>query len=92
MKVAYWDTELGQQPPALLGAIKGTPTIKAFVPSRKSARNEKQAIDYDQAREVKDLVRFATSRMPNFVEKVASTKELAAVQAKAAELRAAKGQ
>ena len=41
--------------------------------------------DYDQAREVKDLVRFATSRMPNFVEKVASTKELAAVQAKAAE-------
>ena len=30
-------------------------------------------------------MRFATSRMPNFVERVSSAKELAAVQAKAAE-------
>lgn len=65
-----------------MGQIKGTPTIKAFVPSRKSARNQKEVVDYDQAREVKDLVRFATSRMPNFVERVANGKELAAVQAK----------
>ena len=70
VKVAYWDTETNGPAPPLLGQIKGTPTIKAFVPSRKSARNEKAAVDYEQAREVKDLVRFATSRMPNFVERV----------------------
>ena len=85
VKVAYWDTEANGPTPPLLGQIKGTPTIKAFVPSRKSARNEKTAVDYEQAREVKDLVRFATSRMPNFVERVGTLKELEAVQAKAAE-------
>mmetsp|Transcript_3049 Transcript_3049/g.5968 ORF Transcript_3049/g.5968 Transcript_3049/m.5968 type:complete len:195 (+) Transcript_3049:231-815(+) len=85
VKVAYWDTEANRQTPPLLGQIKGTPTIKAFVPSRKSARNEKAAVDYDQAREVKDLVRFATSRMPNFVERVKTPSELEAVHAKAAE-------
>ena len=85
VKVAYWDTETNGPAPPLLGQIKGTPTIKAFVPSRKSARNEKAAVDYEQAREVKDLVRFATSRMPNFVERVGTLKELEAVQAKAAE-------
>ena len=84
VKVAYWDTEANGPTPTLLGQIKGTPTIKAFVPSRKSARNEKTAVDYEQAREVKDLVRFATSRMPNFVERVCTLKELEAVQAKAA--------
>ena len=40
VKVAYWDTETNGPAPPLLGQIKGTPTIKAFVPSRKSARNE----------------------------------------------------
>ena len=84
VKVAYWDTEAYGPTPPLLGQIKGTPTIKAFVPSRKSARNEKTAVDYEQAREVKDLVRFATSRMPNFVERVGTLKELEAVQAKTA--------
>ena len=79
VKVAYWDTEANGPTPPLLGQIKGTPTIKAFVPSRKSARNEKTAVDYEQAREVKDLVRFATSRMPNFVERVGTLKELEAV-------------
>lgn len=83
--MAYWDTETNGQTPPLLGQIKGTPTIKAFVPSRKSARNEKAAVDYEQAREVKDLVRFATSRMPNFVERVRTLSELEAVQIKAAE-------
>ena len=82
VKVAYWDTETNGQTPPLLGQIKGTPTIKAFVPSRKSARNDKSVIDYEQAREVKDLVRFATSRMPNYVERVKSADDLAAVQAK----------
>ena len=40
VKVAYWDTETNGPAPPLLGQIKGTPTIKAFVPSRKSARND----------------------------------------------------
>lgn len=53
-----------------------------FVPSRKSAKNAKRVEDYEQAREVKDLVRFATSRMPNFVERVKTAKEFDAVQAK----------
>ena len=48
VKVAYWDTETNGATPPLLGQIKGTPTIKAFVPSRKSARNEKVAVDYEQ--------------------------------------------
>ena len=43
---------------------------------------DKSVIDYEQAREVKDLVRFATSRMPNYVERVKSADDLAAVQAK----------
>lgn len=81
VKIAYWDTETNTHTPPLLGQIKGTPTIKAFVPSRKSAR-EKAVVDYEQAREVKDLVRFATSRMPNFVERVKTAKDLDAVQAK----------
>ena len=39
----------------------------------------------EQAREVKDIVRFATSRMPNFVERVSSLRELETVRAKAEE-------
>lgn len=52
------------------------------MPNRKSAKNAKRVEDYQQAREVKDLVRFATSQMPNFVERVKDAKELKAVQAK----------
>jgi len=80
--VAYWDTEANGATPPLLGQIKGTPTIKAFVPSRKSVKNAKNVEEYQQAREVKDLVRFATSRMPNFVERVKTVQELEAAQAK----------
>ncbi|EOD36612.1 hypothetical protein EMIHUDRAFT_226114 [Emiliania huxleyi CCMP1516] len=81
VKVAYWDTEANGATPPLLGQIKGTPTIKAFVPSRKSVKNAKNVEEYQQAREVKDLVRFATSRMPNFVERVKTAQELEAAQA-----------
>ena len=82
VKVAYVDTE-GGPVPSQIGQIKGTPTIKAFVPQRKSARNEKTVVEYDQAREVGDLVRFATSRMPNFVEMLNHAPDLAAFDAKA---------
>ena len=52
---------------------------------RASARNEKTAVDYDQAREVNDLVRFATGRMPNFVESLGDAAALAKLHAKARE-------
>jgi len=78
------DTE-GGPTPAEIGQIRGTPTIKAFVPQRASAKNAKTMLDYDQAREVPDLVRFATSRMPSFVEPVKGPAELAALRTKAAE-------
>lgn len=40
------------------------------MPKRASAKNEKTVVDYDQAREVTDLMRFATGRMPNYVETI----------------------
>mmetsp|Transcript_65352 Transcript_65352/g.195349 ORF Transcript_65352/g.195349 Transcript_65352/m.195349 type:complete len:191 (+) Transcript_65352:209-781(+) len=85
VKVAYFDTEQGSQPPALLGEIRGTPTIRAFVPERKSAKNAKRALEYNEAREAKSLIRFAVSNMPNYVELLTGYDELAAFQAKAAE-------
>ena len=85
VKVAYWDTEQGAMPP-LLGQIKGTPTIRAFVPRRGSSRNAKQALDYEQAREVKDLMRFAVANMPNFVEVVKGEAALHKLEQKAAEV------
>ena len=84
VKVAYIDTEAGPTPPQV-GKIQGTPTIKAFVPKRSSARNEKTTVDYDQAREVSDLMRFASSRMPNYVEAIASAEALTNFHSKAAE-------
>lgn len=42
-------------------------------------------LDYEQAREVKDLMRFATSKMPSFVETVKTASELSALRRKAAE-------
>jgi len=83
VKVAYWDTEQRAQPPGLLGEIKGTPTIKAFVPDRKN--NRKRPLDYNLAREVKDLERFAVSNMPNFVELVEGSRALSNFMAKADE-------
>ena len=55
--MAYVDTEAGPTPPEL-GQIRGTPTIKAFVPQRSSAKNAKKMLDYEQAREVKDMMRW----------------------------------
>ena len=82
VKVAYVDTEGGPTPSAV-GQIQGTPTIKAFVPKRASARNAKDVVDYDQAREVSDLMRFATGRMPNYVESLSTPAALSAFVSKA---------
>ena len=71
--------------PSAVGQIQGTPTIKAFVPKRASARNAKDVVDYDQAREVSDLMRFATGRMPNYVESLSTAAALSAFAAKAKE-------
>ena len=70
VQVAYWDTETGQRPPAALGEIKGTPTIKLFYPQKKSKKNKKVSVDYNGPRELKPMVKFAVDYMPNFVEKV----------------------
>lgn len=39
VNVAYWDTEQGANPPAIIGQIKGTPTIKYIKPSKKNKKN-----------------------------------------------------
>ena len=70
VKVAYWDTEQGGGMPPLLGSIQGTPTIRFFVPNRKSANNKKRVLDYNQERKAAALVRYAKTYEPNFVESV----------------------
>ncbi len=80
VRVAYWDTEADRgNPPPLLGAIQGTPTIKAFAPKRASASNRKVVSEYSGAREVEDLRRFAVDLMPNFVESVEGDEALHAL-------------
>jgi len=81
--VAYWDTETGQQPPAALGQIQGTPTIKLFFPQKKSRKNAKKSVDYNGPRELKPMVKFAVEYMPNFVEKVEGVSGHAKFAAKA---------
>ena len=83
--MAYWDTEQGGGAPPLLGQIQGTPTLKAFVPERRSARNEKRAVPYEQAREVRELQRFALGLMPDYVEPASDAASLTALLAKAKE-------
>ena len=55
------------------------------MPKRSSSRNEKEVLTYEQAREVPELVRFATGRMPNYVESVAGATEFVQLRAKANE-------
>ena len=70
VKVAYWDTETGVRPPAALGEIRGTPTMKVFVPRKKSRKNKKTSMDYNGPRELKDMKAFAEHHMPNYVEAI----------------------
>lgn len=85
VKVAYWDTEQGSNPPSLIGQIQGTPTIKLIVPSKKNKMgkfNKKNVLDYNGAREKNPMQEFAESNMPNFVEKIKDEKALDAFLAK----------
>jgi len=73
VNIGYWDTEQGANPPAIVGQIQGTPTIKFIVPSKKNKKNQfntKIVSDYNGARETKPMMSYAISKMPNFVEKV----------------------
>jgi len=38
VNIGYWDTEQGANPPAIVGQIQGTPTIKFIVPSKKKQK------------------------------------------------------
>ena len=71
------------------GADSGATDDQAFVPKRASARNEKTVVEYDQARGVSDLMRFATSRMPNYVESLAGATELGSLRSQGARVGAA---
>lgn len=88
VNIAYWDTEQGANPPAVVGQIQGTPTIKLIIPSKKNKKNQytkKTVLDYQGAREVKPMMDFAISKMPNFVEKINSKTALEKYLTKAAE-------
>lgn len=81
VQIAYWDTEQGAQPPALLGQIKGTPTIRLFKPKKKGKK--KAVIDYNGERKTKEMRAFVEAQMPSFVEKVNGAKDLSALKEKA---------
>ena len=71
-KVAYWDTEQGGRRPSLLGEIKGTPTIRLYVPKPKqgNSNHKKVVLDYNYERMAKDMKQFLDQNMPNFVEPI----------------------
>lgn len=71
-KIAYWDTEQGPAPP-LLGDIRGTPTIRLYIPKKKQkpgSNKEKNVIDYPYERKAKDLKKFLDENMPDHSEKI----------------------
>lgn len=73
VKVAYWDTEQGSNPPSLVGQIKGTPTIKFIIPSKKNKRGKftkKTVLDYNGEREMKPMKEFAEANMPSSLERI----------------------
>ena len=59
-KIAYWDTAAGHRPPALLGEIKGTPTIRLFKPKAKKNRfnRKKNVLTYNFERKKKDMKHY----------------------------------
>jgi len=75
VKIAYWDTEQRDRPPALLGEYKGTPTIRYFKPKKKQqpgSNKKKTVLDYNYERKAKDMKSFTDREMPNFIESVAN--------------------
>jgi hypothetical protein len=86
VKIAYWDTEQQGRPPALLGEIKGTPTIRLFVPKKKQGGggvNKKVVLDYNYERKAKDMKAFVDENMPSVIERVAGVSSLEKFQEKA---------
>jgi protein disulfide-isomerase A6 len=78
-KIAYWDTQQKGRPPALLGEIKGTPTIRLFTPKKKpkpGSNAQKVVFDYQFERKAVDLKRFLDAKMPSFVERIKEPKDL----------------
>jgi len=73
VKVAYWDTEQRDRPPALLGEIKGTPTIRFYKPKKKQqpgSHKKKTVLDYNLERKAKDMKSFADREMPDYIEHI----------------------
>lgn len=72
VKVAYWDTEQTGRRPALLGEVKGTPTIRMYVPKKKQGTSNRQKVvlDYNFERKAKDMKQFVDQNMPNYAEPV----------------------
>ena len=84
VKIAYWDTEKSGPVPAVLGEIRGTPTIKLLVPKRKARTNkQKNVVDYNMERKTDDMKQFALDSMPSFVERISGQEEFEKFKAKA---------
>lgn len=79
VKIAYWDTAQGN-PPRLVGQIRGTPTIKFIYPNdKKNKRNtnkKKIVSDYNGERKAQAMYEFAAGRMPNYLNRISSTRDL----------------
>ncbi len=69
VKIAYWDTEQSGRPPALLGQIQGTPTIRYFIPTKKNF-TKKKTMEYQYERKAKDMKVFVEQNMPNYLESI----------------------
>lgn len=88
VKIAYWDTEQGGQPPSEFGQIKGTPTIKFVTPHKKNKKGKftkKLVRDYNGEREMKPLVQYAESSMDSFIERINGASALEKFHTKALE-------
>jgi hypothetical protein len=90
VKIAYWDTEQPQGrrgPPALLGEVQGTPTIRLYKPKKKQKKlgshADKIVVEYRQERKLKELQQFVEEQMPNYVERVTFPNDMAKLQDKA---------
>lgn len=73
VKVAYWDTEQRDRAPALLGEIKGTPTIRLYKPKKKQqpgSHKKKTVLDYNYERKAKDMKSFVDREMPEYIEHI----------------------
>lgn len=85
VKIAYWDTQQQSRPPALLGEIKGTPTIRLYKPKRNQgdSTKKKTVMDYNMERKAKDMKQFLEYNMPSYIEKIQGTSSLEKFQDKA---------